>query len=156
MTSKAILIIFLNEAYEVDGSPSQAGEKGREHVREDRPGQSADLVASMNMHGRLGLAVVAKSSRAGKGTAQNGATRFLGGNMTLGELRPGCRCCVRRLRARGILCRRLMDLGFYPGVHIKVLRNAPLRDPVELEIDGYFLSIRRSEAHEVEVESHEA
>ncbi len=76
--------------------------------------------------------------------------------MTLGELRPGCRCRVRKLRARGVLCRRLMDLGFYPGVGIKVLRNAPLRDPVELEIDGYFLSIRRSEAHEVEVESHEA
>ncbi|NDY55655.1 iron transporter FeoA [Desulfovibrio sulfodismutans] len=76
--------------------------------------------------------------------------------MTLGELGPGCRCRVRRLRARGVLCRRLMDLGFYPGVGVKVLRNAPLRDPVELEIDGYFLSIRRNEAHEVEVESHEA
>jgi len=79
-----------------------------------------------------------------------------GDSMTLGELGPGCRCRVRRLRARGVLCRRLMDLGFYPGVGVKVLRNAPLRDPVELEIDGYFLSIRRSEAHEVEVESHEA
>ena len=72
--------------------------------------------------------------------------------MTLGELCPGCKRRIRKLKARGHLCRRLMDLGFYPGVNVHVLRNAPLQDPVELEIDGYMLSIRREEAHQVEME----
>ena len=46
-----------------------------------------------------------------------------------------------------------MDMGVYPGSKLKVLRNAPLEDPMEVELDGYFVSLRHDEARFVEVES---
>jgi ferrous iron transport protein A len=56
------------------------------------------------------------------------------------------------LTADGPLGQRLMDLGFYPGARIEIVRNAPLVDPVELRLDGYHVSIRHSEAKHIEVE----
>lgn len=73
--------------------------------------------------------------------------------MTLDEMGPGASCVMRDLRAAGALGQRLMDLGFYPGATIRVVRNAPLVDPVELELDGYHVSIRHEEAKHVEVEA---
>lgn len=72
--------------------------------------------------------------------------------MTLDELRPGTVTVMKDLTAIGALGQRLMDLGFYPGAEISVVRNAPLVDPVELELDGYHVSIRHDEARHVEVE----
>ncbi|WP_245628608.1 FeoA family protein [Salidesulfovibrio brasiliensis] len=62
---------------------------------------------------------------------------------------------MRHARPQGhrALGQRLMDLGFYPGATIRVVRNAPLVDPVELELDGYHVSIRHEEAKHVEVEA---
>ncbi|MFW5487704.1 MAG: FeoA family protein [Desulfovibrio sp.] len=70
----------------------------------------------------------------------------------LSDIPPGRQCCIRKLRAKGCLGRRLMDLGFHPGVRAKVLRNAPLLDPVEIMINGSLLSIRHEEARQVEVD----
>jgi Fe2+ transport system protein FeoA len=39
-----------------------------------------------------------------------------------------------------------MDMGFIPGAEVLMVRNAPLRDPIEIEIQNSFLSVRRSEA----------
>ena len=50
------------------------------------------------------------------------------------------------------LGQRLLDLGIYPGLELVVLRNAPLEDPMEVEVNGSFLSLRHSEARFVEVE----
>ena len=72
--------------------------------------------------------------------------------MTLDELSPGMMCVLRNMTASGALGQRLVDLGFYPGAEIRVVRNAPLVDPVELELDGYHVSIRHTEARHVEVE----
>jgi ferrous iron transport protein A len=72
--------------------------------------------------------------------------------MTLDNLKPGSECLTKKITAQGKLNQRLMDLGLYPGLRIKVIRNAPLEDPMELEIDGYYLSIRHEEARYVEVE----
>lgn len=72
--------------------------------------------------------------------------------MTLNEVGPGMRCLMRDLSAEGALGQRLMDLGFYPGAEIRVVRNAPLVDPVELELDGYHVTLRHEEARKVEVE----
>lgn len=73
--------------------------------------------------------------------------------MTLDELKPGARCIMTDLTASGVVGQRLMDLGFYPGAAIEVVRNAPLVDPVELHLDGYHVSIRHAEARLIEVES---
>jgi len=72
--------------------------------------------------------------------------------MTLDTLKPGSECLVKRLHAQDRLSQRLMDMGVYPGLRMKVIRNAPLEDPMELELEGYYLSIRHAEAKFVEVE----
>lgn len=46
-----------------------------------------------------------------------------------------------------------MDMGLYPGLTLNVVRNAPLADPLEVEIDGYFISLRHEEARFIEVEN---
>ncbi len=71
--------------------------------------------------------------------------------MTLDELRPGNKCTIKKLSAQNKLGYRLMDMGIYPGLELKVIRNAPMEDPMEVEIDGYCISLRHDEAHFIEV-----
>lgn len=72
--------------------------------------------------------------------------------MTLDKLEPGSECIIKRLSAKDKLGQRLMDMGVYPGLKLKVIRNAPLKDPMEIELGGYFVSLRHLEARSVEVE----
>ena len=72
--------------------------------------------------------------------------------MTLSGMVPGDTGSVRDLSATGALGQRLMDLGFYPGARVRVVRNAPLVDPVESELDGCHVSLRHEEADLVEVD----
>jgi ferrous iron transport protein A len=44
-----------------------------------------------------------------------------------------------------------MEMGVLPGVELKLLGRAPLGDPLELELRGYRLSVRRSEARRIEI-----
>ncbi len=71
---------------------------------------------------------------------------------TLDQLKPGNEGRIKKLSIRDKLGQRLMDMGVYPGLRLKVIRNAPLEDPMELELDGYFVSLRHDEARFVEVE----
>jgi len=73
--------------------------------------------------------------------------------MTLKKILPGQTCMIQAINAQSALGQRLFDLGLVPGQLVKVLRNAPLNDPVELEIDGYLISLRREEAGCVAVEA---
>ena len=72
--------------------------------------------------------------------------------MTLNEIACGETCVLVDLKADGRLAQRLMDLGFYPGAAMRVIRNAPLVDPVEIEIDGTFMTLRHDEARFIEVQ----
>lgn len=76
--------------------------------------------------------------------------------MTLNQLKPGSRCRITRLSVRDRLGQRLMDMGIYPGLHLRVVRNAPLEDPMEVEIGGSFVSLRHAEARFVEVDGRDA
>jgi ferrous iron transport protein A len=71
--------------------------------------------------------------------------------MTLDEMKPGQVCQIVDVIADGMLGQRLMDMGFIPGTHIRVVRNAPLIDPIEIEMKEYHISLRHSEAKGVEV-----
>ena len=71
--------------------------------------------------------------------------------MTLDEIKPGQECNIVDVYIEGITGQRLCDMGFIPGVQVKVIRNAPLVDPVELLLKGYHVSIRHTEAKGVEV-----
>lgn len=70
---------------------------------------------------------------------------------TLNEVRVGETAVVRRLRGTGAVRRRIMDMGITKGVEIRVRKVAPLGDPMELNLRGYELSVRKEDARMVEV-----
>lgn len=72
--------------------------------------------------------------------------------MTLNEVPVGGVCTVTKLNGTGKLRRRIMDMGITKGVEIKVVKIAPLGDPMELNVRGYELSIRKNEAEIIEVQ----
>ncbi|MBU2552365.1 MAG: ferrous iron transport protein A [Proteobacteria bacterium] len=72
--------------------------------------------------------------------------------MTLDQLKPGSQARIVHLAARDKLGQRLMDMGIYPGLRLEIVRNAPLEDPLEILLDGYYVSLRHEEARFVEVE----
>lgn len=72
--------------------------------------------------------------------------------MTLDELKPGEECKLVEVNLEGATGQRLLDMGFVSGTHVKVIRNAPMVDPVDLLLKGYHVGIRHSEAKSIEVE----
>jgi ferrous iron transport protein A len=70
----------------------------------------------------------------------------------LDRLVIGDRARVVRVTGADDISVRLMEMGLTPGVTIELLGVAPMGDPIELELRGYRLSIRKSEAARVEVE----
>ena len=72
--------------------------------------------------------------------------------MTLKDLKPGQSAVVKKLSGEGAVKRRIMDMGITKGIEIFVRKVAPLGDPMELTVRGYELSIRKSEAENVEIE----
>ena len=71
---------------------------------------------------------------------------------TLRDVEIGSSCKVKKLHGEGAVKRRIMDMGITKGVEIKVLKVAPLGDPMEITVRGYQLSIRKADAEMVEVE----
>ena len=71
---------------------------------------------------------------------------------TLKEVKCGETVSVRKLNGAGPLKRRIMDMGITAGANIIVRKVAPLGDPIEITVRGYELSIRKSEAENIEVE----
>ncbi len=70
---------------------------------------------------------------------------------TLCDLKEGEEGIILKIKGRGIFRRRLMEMGFLAGKRIKVIKKAPLRDPVEYTIMGYQVSLRNSEAQLIEI-----
>lgn len=73
--------------------------------------------------------------------------------MTLDKVAVGDAVKIVRLNGEGPVKRRIMDMGLTKGVEVEVKKIAPLGDPIELAVRGYELSIRKSEAAEIEVAS---
>ncbi len=71
--------------------------------------------------------------------------------MTLDQIKPGNECRIEKLTIHKQLGQRLLDMGVYPGMRIKVVRNAPLEDPMEVSLGNFFVSLRHEEAKFVEV-----
>ena len=70
---------------------------------------------------------------------------------TLKDVRVGEVAIVAKLRGEGPVKRRIMDMGITKGVEIYVRKVAPLGDPMELNLRGYELSLRRADAEMIEV-----
>jgi ferrous iron transport protein A len=70
----------------------------------------------------------------------------------LAELPVGARARVTTVAGADELSARLLEMGLTPGVELAVVGVAPLGDPIELELRGYRLSVRRSEAARVQID----
>ena len=71
---------------------------------------------------------------------------------TLKDVKVGETVTVSKLHGEGPVKRRIMDMGITEGVEIFVRKVAPLGDPVEINVRGYELSIRKADADMVEVQ----
>ena len=71
---------------------------------------------------------------------------------TLKEVKIGASVTIKRLHGEGALKRRIMDMGLTKGTEVYVRKVAPLGDPMELTVRGYELSVRKSDAENIEVE----
>jgi len=70
----------------------------------------------------------------------------------LAQLETGQSGRVVQVVGTSEVSRRLLEMGITPGAEIRLLRAAPLGDPLEFELRGYRLSLRRSEAEQIDVE----
>ncbi len=75
--------------------------------------------------------------------------------MILAELATGEKAVIVRVNGHGSFRKRLIEMGFIQGKEVRVVLNAPLKDPIEYEIIGYKVSLRREEAKMIEVVSME-
>jgi len=71
---------------------------------------------------------------------------------TLKEVKVGQNATVVKLHGEGATKRRIMDMGITKGVEVHVRKVAPLGDPMELNVRGYELSLRKVDAEMIEVQ----
>ena len=75
--------------------------------------------------------------------------------MKLSDVQTGEKAVIAKVGGHGSFRKRLIEMGFIAGKKVTVVLNAPLKDPIEYEILGYKLSLRREEAQMIEVISEE-
>ncbi len=71
--------------------------------------------------------------------------------MYLSDLEEGDKGVIFKIKGRGAFRRRIMEMGFVSGKEVEVLKRAPLQDPIEYSIMGYDVSLRESEARNIEL-----
>ena len=71
--------------------------------------------------------------------------------MTLDALEPQREASIVSIRGDGTLAQRLLAMGFLPGSAVRIVQVAPLGDPLTVDLDGWRVSLRRSEAARLEV-----
>lgn len=69
----------------------------------------------------------------------------------LSQLKIGEKATVVVVNGEGAIRRRLFDMGITPGAEVYLRKKAPLGDPIEIAIRGYELTLRKTEASQVEV-----
>ena len=74
------------------------------------------------------------------------------GLMTLAELDIGSGDVISAVGGEGALRLHLLDMGLIPGTYVKVIKAAPLGDPIEIFVRGYELTIRKADASVIELE----
>ena len=71
---------------------------------------------------------------------------------SLSELKPGESATVKEYPLSGSAFLRLREMGMLPGTALKLIRRAPLGDPIEIKVRGYNLTLRKTEADHILVE----
>jgi len=75
------------------------------------------------------------------------------GYMRLSELKKGQTATITRIGGNGMLRRRILEMGIVKGTDVYVEKYAPLKDPVELIVKGYHISLRVEEAAQISVDN---
>ncbi|MBR4762065.1 MAG: ferrous iron transport protein A [Clostridia bacterium] len=70
---------------------------------------------------------------------------------TLRQSKIGDTVTVKKIHGEGALKRRIMDMGITKGTDIFVRKVAPLGDPIEVNVRGYELSLRKADAELIEI-----
>ena len=73
--------------------------------------------------------------------------------MRLSEMKAGQSATVVHVGGNGILRRRILEMGILKGAEVYIEKYAPLRDPLELIVKGYHVSLRVEEAAKIEVDN---
>lgn len=73
--------------------------------------------------------------------------------MVLSEMREGQSADIKSIGGNGLLRRRILEMGLTKGSNIYVEKYAPLKDPIELVIKGYHISLRVEEAGMIQVDN---
>lgn len=71
---------------------------------------------------------------------------------TLKDAKIGETVRVTKVGGEGAIKRRIMDMGITKGVSIKIMKVAPLGDPIEITVRGYELTLRKADCQNIEVE----
>lgn len=72
---------------------------------------------------------------------------------TLKEAKVGSIVRVVKLHGEGAVKRRIMDMGLTRGTEVQIRKTAPLGDPIEVSVRGYELSLRKTDAEMIEIET---
>ncbi|MBS3918363.1 MAG: DtxR family transcriptional regulator [Deltaproteobacteria bacterium] len=87
-----------------------------------------------------------------KGEEDMGDKKVSKADFTLRDLKPGEKGKVIKIKGKGNLKKRLLDMGIVPGTEIQLKKVAPLGDPVDILVKGYHLSLRKGEARDILLE----
>lgn len=69
----------------------------------------------------------------------------------LSDLKPGEQGIITKVKGYGAFRKRITEMGFVPGTSVTIIKHAPLGDPIELELMGYRISLRKNEANLIEI-----
>ncbi len=72
----------------------------------------------------------------------------------LSDLKPGLKAIVYKIEGSPLFKKRISELGFIYGTEVKVIKKAPLQNPLEYEILGYRISLRKEDAAKIKIVSH--
>ncbi|MEG0453498.1 MAG: FeoA family protein [Coprobacillus sp.] len=71
--------------------------------------------------------------------------------MTLDNVKPQTTVMIKAVKGKGLLRRRLLEMGLTPNTKIKVRKVAPMGDPIEVYLRSYVLTLRKEDASKIEV-----
>lgn len=98
-------------------------------------------------------AVITARPAIANGWLESEETYDVGQVRCLSQMLPGQTGRVVTVQGEPQLALRILELGLVAGTPVRLLRAAPLGGPIEVEIDGFFLSLRRNEADAITVEA---
>ena len=71
--------------------------------------------------------------------------------MTINDLQIGEQGCITRVGGEGALRLRFLDMGLIPGTTVRLQKIAPMGDPIQIQVRGYELTIRRDDAKMIDI-----